>query len=171
MKKLFILLSLFILTGISSFAQIDTARIVKKTKIDSVPRPLGWVSDFENIYSKSEIKTLDSLITSFEKKSGIEIAIVTLDGAQTNDSAFDAYVLTLANAWGVGKKGKDNGITIGISSEFGRIRIVNGAGVTNKLDDDETKLIIDSIFIANFKEGNYFKGTKEGVLEIMKKLK
>lgn len=160
MKKLIAFLALFLTTGILSFAQSD-----------SIPKPEGWVNDFEGIYTKPEIKSLDSLIKAFEKKTGYEIAIITVDMTLTSDSAFDDYILTIANAWGVGKKGKDNGVVIGISSEFRKIRIVNGAGVVLHLSDEETKLIIDTVFIPNFKEGNYFKGTKEGLLEIMKKLK
>lgn len=161
MKKTIILLTL-LLASVSSFAQIAS---------DSIPKTLGWVSDFENIYTKSEVKALDSLIGAFEKKSGYEIAIITVDMNLTNDTTFDNYIQAVANAWGVGKKGLDNGMVIGISSEFGRIRIINGAGVVKHLSDEETKVIIDTYFIPNFKEGNYFKGTKEGLLEIMKKLK
>jgi uncharacterized protein len=161
MKKIIFLLLIF-LPGIKMFSQI---------KSDSIPASKGWVNDFEKIYSKQEVKSLDSLIGAFEKKTSYEIAIITIDANYTTDSSFDQYIIAVANAWGVGKKGKDNGIVIGISSEFGRIRIVNGAGVTQYLSDEATKTIIDTIFIPNFKEGNYYKGTKEALLEIMKKLK
>jgi uncharacterized protein len=161
MKKIIFLLLIF-LPGIKMFSQI---------KSDSIPAAKGWVNDFEKIYSKQEAKSLDSLISVFEKKTSYEIAIITIDANYTTDSSFDQYIVAVANAWGVGKKGKDNGIVIGISSEFGRIRIVNGAGVTQYLSDDATKAIIDTNFIPNFKEGNYYKGTQEALLEIMKKLK
>jgi uncharacterized protein len=161
MKKIIFLLLIF-LPGIKMFSQI---------KSDSIPASKGWVNDFEKIYSKQEAKSLDSLIGAFEKKTSYEIAIITIDANYTTDSSFDQYIIAVANAWGVGKKGKDNGIVIGISSEFGRIRIVNGAGVTQYLSDEATKTIIDTIFIPNFKEGNYYKGTKEALLEIMKRLK
>ncbi len=176
MKKLIFFLGLFLAVEISISAQTTATDSVHFTMsgqniIDSIPRSNGWVSDFENIYTKKEIKTLDSLIEAFEKKKGYEIAIVTVDGSLTSDSTFDSYILKIANAWGVGKKGKDNGMVIGISSEFGRIRIVNGAGVVLHLSDEDTKIIIETIFIANFKEGNYFKGTKDGLVAIMSKLK
>jgi uncharacterized protein len=171
MKKFLVVLTI-LFAGISSFAQVATDSVnISAIASDSIPRTKGWVSDFEGIYTKPEVKTLDSLIGAFEKKTGYEIAIITVDANWTTDSTFDRYILAVANAWGVGKKGKDNGIVIGISSEFRSIRIVNGAGVTVYLSDDATKEIIDTVFIANFKEGNYFKGTKEGLLAIMKKLK
>ncbi len=162
MKKIITLLGIFLFLGISSFSQIQS---------DSIPKALGWVSDFEGIYSKAEIKSLDSLISSFEHKTRIEIAVITVDMNLTTDSSFDHYIDAVANAWGVGKKGEDNGIVIGVSSEFGRIRIVNGGGVAITLKDDETKKIIETIFIPAFKSGEYFAGTKSGILEIIKKFK
>ncbi len=176
MKKLIFCFAIILSTGFLSFAQTTATDSIHFSMsganiIDSVPRPLGWVSDFEKIYPKQEITTMDSLIDAFQKKKRYEIAIVTVDGSLTSDSAFDIYILNIANAWGVGKKGSDNGIVIGISSEFARIRIVNGAGIASKLSDDDTKIIIDSVIIPDFKEGNYFKGTKDGLMAIMEKLK
>jgi uncharacterized protein len=166
MKKATLLLT-FLLAGIFSFAQTNAISVAKK---DSIPATKGWTSDFEGIYTTAEVEILDSLIGAFEKKTSYEIVIITVDSTLTTDDAFDNYITSVANAWGVGKKGKDNGIVIGISSAFGRIRIVNGAGVVEHISDEATKVIIDTYFIPNFKEGNYFKGTKEGLLEIMKKL-
>lgn len=166
MKRTILLLT-FLLTEIFSFAQTDTLIALKK---DSIPLTQGWTSDFEGIYTKAEVSSLDSLIGAFERKTSYEIAIITVDSTLTTDDSFDNYITSVANAWGVGKKGKDNGMVIGISSQFGRIRIVNGAGVVAHLSDAETKVIIDTYFIPNFMEGNYFKGTKEGLKEIMKEL-
>lgn len=176
MKKLIIILGLAHTTTISSFAQATATDSIHfsmsgQAIIDSIPRSSGWVSDFENIFSRKEINTLDSMLEKFALKTGFEIAVITVDGSLTTDSAFDSYILKIANVWGIGKKGKDNGMVVGISSEFGRIRIVNGAGVVLHLSDDDTKIIIETIFIANFRNGNYYQGTKDGLLEIMKRLK
>lgn len=47
------------------------------------------------------------------------------------------------------------------------MRIQNGFGIEEVLSDAETKSIIDSSFIPEFKKGKYFKGTFEGVLDLM----
>jgi uncharacterized protein len=133
--------------------------------------PLGWVSDFENIFAESERVSLDSLISSYEKETTIEIAIVTIDSSIISREKFDSLTLSIANNWGVGKKEKNNGILIGISRGLRKIRIQNGKGIVPKLNDNETNLIIDSYFIPKFKNGEYFKGCYDGILEIMKKIK
>jgi len=110
---------------------------------------------------------LDSLVTSFEKETSIEIAIVTLDSNYTSRKDFDNYTLKLPRYWEVGKSRKNNGVLIGLSKSIRYMRIQNGFGIEEVLSDAETKSIIDSSFIPEFKKGKYFKGTFEGVLDLM----
>ncbi len=119
----------------------------------SLPKPIGFVNDFENIFTDKQEQVLDSLVKNFEKETTIQITIVTLDSSYTNKSEFDNYTFKLANNWGVGQKDKDNGILIGISSSMRKMRIKNGYGIEKLLTDEETKALIDSLFIPEFKKG------------------
>jgi uncharacterized protein len=136
----------------------------------SLPKSIGFVNDFENIFTDKQEQVLDSLIKNFEKETKIQIAIVTLDSSYTNKSDFDNYTLKLANNWGVGQKDKDNGLLIGISSSLRKMRIQNGYGIKKILSDQETQVLIDSLFIPNFKQDKYFDGTKKGVTGIINTL-
>lgn len=78
--------------------------------------------------------------------------------------------LRLANTWGVGKKEKNNGVTICISKGYRRMRICNGYGIEKVLSDAETKAIVDRDFIPSFKAGDYYKGTLMGLEAIMARL-
>lgn len=134
---------------------------------DSLPQPIGFVNDYENIFSINEIQSLDSLIRNFEKKTTIQIAVITLDTTMTTDDDFDNFILGIAKDWGVGQKEKNNGITIGISAGYRRIRIQNGYGIEKILSDNETKQIIDTAFIPSYKKANYFEGTYNGLGVLM----
>lgn len=79
--------------------------------------------------------------------------------------------MAIANNWGVGKKGKNNGILIGISTGLRTIRIQNGYGIEAKLTDAETNKIIEDIILPKFKNGNFFEGTKSGLLALMQKVR
>lgn len=136
----------------------------------SLPKPIGFVNDFENIFTDKQEQVLDSLVKNFEKETTIQVAIVTLDSSYTNKSEFDNYTFKLANNWGVGQKDKDNGILIGISSSLRKMRIQNGYGIKKILSDQETKLLIDSLFIPDFKQNNYYDGTKMGIIGLINKL-
>jgi len=131
----------------------------------------GWTSDFEHIFSSDQINELNSIISNFEKETTNEIAIVTIESSWTTKESFDSLTLAIAKNWGIGKKDKNNGILIGICTGLRTIRIQNGYGIEAKLTDAETKKIIDDIIIPEFKNGNYFEGTKNGLLVLMQKVR
>ena len=145
--------------------------IFRKTIWDSLPKPTSWITDFENLFTDEEQFQLDSTISKFEKETTIEIAIITIDTIFVAKADFENFTLHIANQWGVGKKEKDNGILIGISKGYRIIRIENGYGNEKFLSDDETKQIIENYFIPDFKNADYFKGTMNGLKEIMNRLK
>jgi uncharacterized protein len=148
--------------------QVSTYR---QTFWDSLPKPSGWINDFEGLYEDEDELVLDSIISIFKSETGVEVAIVTLDTIYTTKDKFDELTLRIANHWGVGEKGKDNGILIGISRGLRKIRINNGLGIEKLISDTETKVIIDNYFIPYFKKGQYYDGTLTGLTELIKLLK
>lgn len=179
MNKLLLLISLFI--NFNVFSQEMNQRTIDSLKVEAVEsfqnlywlnpiKHYGWVTDYEKLYSKNEIKILNDLINEFEKETSAEIAIVTLDSLRATSDNFDDLSLRFAQKWAIGKSGKDNGILIAISKHYRKIRIQNGNGIEKLISDDETKFIIDNYFIPEFKNENYYSGTLNGILELMKKL-
>jgi uncharacterized protein len=140
------------------------------TKDTSIPKPIGYVNDFEKIYTSEEIETLDSLIANYKKRTTIQISIITIDTTMMKKEELDSWTLKVMKAWGVGRKDKNNGILIGISRGYRVIRIQNGYGIEKILSNQKTKEIIDKDFIPFFKEAKYFEGTMNGLQALMKKL-
>ena len=141
--------------------------IYRKTFWDSLPKPLSWTNDYENLYTDKEEDMLDSIIFDFKNKTSVQIVIVTLDTIYTSKDKFDDITLHIANTWGVGEKIKNNGILIGISKGHRKIRIQNGYGIEKIITDLQTKEIIDNYFIPNFKKNEYFVGTYSGLNELI----
>lgn len=110
------------------------------------------------------------MISKFEKETSNEIAIISLDSLRVTNETFEDLSLRIAQKWGIGKVGKDNGIVIVISKQYRKIRIQNGNGIEKKISDQETKVILNHYFIPDFKNNNYYNGTINGVLALMKKL-
>lgn len=162
-KSIFLIL---ILLGFVSFTYSQ-----KNPTSDYIfPKPIGWVNDFEHIFSLQEIKTLDSIISQYEKETTVEISIVTIDTNMVLSENFNEYVLQLHNKWGVGKKKKNNGIVIGVSSGYRKIRISNGYGIEKILSDEETAEIMNREFISFYKNGGYYRGTLNGLNALISKL-
>jgi uncharacterized protein len=137
---------------------------------DSLPKPTGFVNDFENVFLTAEKYFLDSMIAGYEAKTTVQIAVITVDTTMTSLVEFDNYILRILKKWGVGQKEKNNGIVIGISRGYRKIRVENGYGIEKMLSNDETKAIIDTAFIPSFKNGHYFEGVVKGLQAIMSKL-
>ena len=135
-----------------------------------LPKNKGWVNDFENIFSTGQENSLDIILSAFEKKTTIEIAIITIPEIMTTAENFDNLVVQISNYWGLGKKDKNNGILIGVSKGLRSIRISNGLGIESILTDEQTKKIIENTIIPNFKVENYYQGTLKGIEEIIKNL-
>lgn len=134
---------------------------------DSIPPATGYVNDYDSIYTPVQKLTIDSLLADFEKKTTMQIAIITFDTGMLEKDSLEAVTTRIGNYWGVGQKDKNNGITIGICSGYGRMTIRNGAGIEKILTDAATKEIIDNAFIPGFKKADYYEGTVNGLKDLM----
>ncbi|MFD2603784.1 TPM domain-containing protein [Flavobacterium suzhouense] len=161
MKKAYLLL-VSILFIQSAFAQ---------DVLDKFPIPIVSVNDFENIFTDEEEAILNGLMFAYNEQADTVIVVITIDEKSTTAEQFDNLTLQIANKWKIGSAKKNNGILIGISKGLRRIRIQSGIGIEIRLADEETKQIIDTVFIPKFKEGHYYKGTRDGIKAIVDHLK
>lgn len=145
-NKITSFLTLFILSIAVSFAQ----------NLPEKPNPPRLVNDFANMLSQDELQLLENKLVSFYDSTSNQIAIVTietLDGYPIADYAFE-----LGMKWGIGVKGKNNGILILIAKNDRKGFIAVGYGLEAVVPDATAKLIYDRYIKANFKQGNYFLG-------------
>lgn len=136
----------------------------------NIPEPVGFVSDFENLFSKSEISTLDSMIMDFNKKSSIQIVVLTIDTLMIQSNQMNDFSRKTFESWGLQASGGQNGILISLSRAYRNIRIETGSGVEQVLSDVEKKKIIQTAFIPALSESNYYKATYDGLVAIVNKL-
>ena len=109
-KRLFILFAF--ITG--------TLFTVQAQDIPEPMSPKRIVNDFTGLFSTQEREALEKKLVNFNTNSSTQIAVVTvpsLNGYDIND-----YAARLGEKWGVGQKGKDNGIVILIKPKSGRKR-------------------------------------------------
>ena len=154
-------------TTVKSETKSDEYRKSRKVFWDNPPDSAGFVNDYENLFTDHEEAILDSLIKNFEKTTTVQIVVITFDTTLTSSDSLDALTLRLGNHWGVGQKNKNNGVVIGISRGYRKMRIQNGYGMEKILSDAETKIIIDTVFIPHFRNGEYYEGTSNGLKILM----
>jgi len=133
----------------------------------NVPKYINYVNDYINVLSDKQEKDLNTLISSVEKQTGSEIAVVTIN---TSDDITPKEMATeILNTWGVGKKDKDNGLVIllALSSDNisgkNRIEIEVGYGLEGVLPDGLIGRIIDDNMYDNLKAKNYYDAFYSGI--------
>ncbi|MEW6398478.1 MAG: TPM domain-containing protein [Bacillota bacterium] len=121
-----------------------------------LPAPSGFVNDFAGVLSAAERQSLEEFCSSLEARTGAEMAIVTV--RRTGDESIQMYAVRLFEAWGIGKKGRDNGLLILAAMEDRRVWVEVGYGLEGILPDGKVGAILDRYLVPAFKEGRYGEG-------------
>jgi len=96
-------------------------------------KPQGYVSDFANVIDSGSKAQLEAYCTTVEQSTGAQIALLTipsLEGEPIEDVAN-----TIFRAWGVGQKGKNEGILLLLAVGDRRNRFEVGYGLEPILPD------------------------------------
>ena len=129
------------------------------------PPLTGRVVDDANILSPLTKNTLTQLLTDHEAKTTNQIVVVTLPSLQNN--TIEDYGYQLGRAWGIGQKGKNNGVILLIAPKEHKVRIEVGYGLEGKLTDAVTSQIIQQIILPQFKTGYMQQGIIDGTRTIV----
>lgn len=96
-------------------------------------RPEGYVSDFAHVIDPAAKAQLEAYCGAVERSTGAQMALVTvpsLEGEPIEDAAN-----ALFRAWGIGKKGKDEGVLALLAVRDRRSRLEVGYGLEPVLPD------------------------------------
>lgn len=133
-------------------------------------QPKRIVNDFTGLFSREEANSLEQKLRHFNDTSSTQIAIVTVPTLQNYEP--NDYAQRLAEKWGIGQKGKDNGILILIkpkaSREKGEVAIAVGYGLEGVVPDAIASRIIRNEVIPEFQKENYFAGVNKATDVLMK---
>jgi uncharacterized protein len=123
------------------------------------------VNDYAGVLSDAEKSALESKLVAYYDSTSTQIAIV-IEKSLEGDDLFD-YSQRLATAWGIGEKGKNNGILIYAAIADRKLRIHTGYGMEATITDALTTRIRTEYMNPYFKQGDYYRGLDEGTTIIM----
>ena len=127
---------------------------------EDYPQFIGYVNDYAHLLSASQNSKLDQDLRDLDNRTTIEVAVVTVNsigGENPGD-----YAVNLGNHWGVGKRGKDNGIIFLVAMDSHDVWIEVGPGLAGQLSSRQVQEIVDDIIIPRFRAGNADQGIIEG---------
>ena len=129
------------------------------------PEPRGYLNDFAQVVDASTAAQIDAIGRELEEKAGAQLAVVTLQSLGEEDD-FD-YAHRLFEKWGIGKKGKDNGVLLFLAlGERRRVRIVTGYGLEGIMPDITAGRILDNYVIPKLRQRDYSGGLLAGTQAI-----
>ena len=137
------MLALALLVG---FASTDAAA---ETAIP--PAPTRWVTDPSHFVSDATRGALDARLERYQQATGHQVIVwigTTLGGAPLEEWAAKAFA-----TWGIGQKGKDDGVAIFVFPVDRRMRIEVGYGLEDKLPDAYAARIINEVMQPELKAG------------------
>jgi uncharacterized protein len=162
-KKIFnlLILSVLLFDGIltSAFSQDLPER----------PVPPRLVNDFAGVLKQDEVNSLEQKLVEFNDSTSTQIAIVTVPSLMGYDKS--DYAQRLAEKWGIGQKGLNNGVLILVKPKTadsnGQVSIATGYGLEGVIPDITCGEIVDRDIVPAFREGNYYAGLLKGSNTLM----
>ena len=120
-----------------------------------------YLCDPEGIISPVATDSIDRMLYRLEQQTGIETVVAVVPSIGEAE-CFD-FCHTLLNSWGVGKKGRDNGLVILLVTDQRCIQFYTGYGLEGPLPDAICKRIQTRYMIPYLKDGRWSEGMLAGV--------
>lgn len=127
----------------------------------AIPPLTGRVVDQAGILSSSEESSLSNKLAALERKSTIQLVVVTLKSLQSR--TIEEWGLALGRGWGIGQAGKNNGVLLIVAPNERELRIEVGYGLEGDLPDATADNIIRNVIVPRFKAGSMVSGINDGV--------
>ncbi|MDD5760064.1 MAG: TPM domain-containing protein [Desulfobulbaceae bacterium] len=125
----------------------------------------GYVNDYAKLFSAETVQQLEQALRTFEETDSTQIAVLTIDSLEGD--ALEEFSIRTVEQWGVGQRGKDNGVLLLVVKNDRKLRIEVGRGLEGVLTDLMAGRIVDLVIRPAFKEGRFDDGVKAGVTAIM----
>lgn len=153
------ILLLFVTTAL--FGQSTVKSIPNQKLIDN-----SYVSNPDAILDQATVGQINTILTSLEQKTTVQVAVVAVKSIGSED-VFE-FAQELFTEWGIGNKQKDNGLLLLLVEDRHTIRFHTGDGLEGVLPDAICKRIQMQFMVPEFKNGNYNAGMLAGIQQVEK---
>lgn len=125
------------------------------------PDATGPVNDFAKVLSPQDKSKIEALSIEIEKRTGAAVVVAIMPTTQPETPKI--YAVNLFKKWGVGQKGKDNGVLVLLDMEQRRVEVEVGYGLEKVLTDGRIGEILDRDVVPQFKGGRFGDGLYAGI--------
>jgi len=130
-----------------------------------VPAYHGYVNDYAGMLSAGTVRNLEQTLVDFDRSDSTQIAVLTIPSLE--GEVLEEFSIKVVEKWGIGQKGKDNGVLLLVAQKEHKVRIEVGYGLEGVLTDLLSGRIIDQVITPAFKVGRFDQGITAGVSAII----
>ena len=141
------------------------AQIALDAGMPPVPALTGPVVDEAHLLPAGAFSQLSQKLAAYADANGTQVVVVTLP--TLNGYPIEYYGYQLGRHWGIGQKGKNNGVLLVVDSGEKQVRIEVGYGLEGTLTDAQSVLIIHNVIVPRFRKGDFAGGITAGADAIL----
>ena len=128
----------------------------------------GRVTDAALILTPAQEARLSAKLEQLERTTNRQMVVATVPTLRGEDVA--TFTRDLANNWGIGRKGYNDGVVLLVAPNERKARIAVGKGLEKTLPDALCQQIMDEQIIPRFREGDLAGGIEAGVNSLVARL-
>jgi uncharacterized protein len=130
------------------------------------PRPGHYVTDGAGVLDPARAAALDARLAEFERTTSNQV-LVWIARRVPEGTTMEELGAEAIRAWGVGQKGKDNGVVLFVFTEQKRTRIATGYGLEGAIPDIAAKRILVDLVRPHVLRGDFDQAVEAGADAIL----
>jgi uncharacterized membrane protein YgcG len=123
--------------------------------------PTRRVTDGVGLLSEAARRELDVSLERYEKETGHQVIVWI--GDSTHGQRLEDFATRSFNAWGIGRKGANDGVAFFVFSDDRKIRLEVGDGLVGVLPDSTAAAIINEVVMPRLASGEKDQALVKGV--------
>ncbi len=128
------------------------------------PELTGHMVDEVGILETETKAEIDQFLTIHEQQTSNQIVVAIIESL--DGESVEEYATALFRHWGLGQKGKDNGVLLLFAIQDRKMKIEVGYGLEGTLTDANCKMITGYVLKPAFKKQEYGIGIKQATQDI-----
>lgn len=119
---------------------------------EAPPAPKRWVTDGAGFLSEPARQAMDARLRDYEKATGRQFLVWI--GRTTGDVPIEDFAVRAFKAWGVGQRGKDDGLVLFIFADDRTARFEVGYGLEGAFPDVAASRVIREVLAPRLQAGD-----------------
>ncbi|HEY3662113.1 MAG TPA: TPM domain-containing protein [Chthoniobacterales bacterium] len=149
------------------FVVLLLAGMIGPLAAETMPsKPDRYFNDYANVVDQATASELNEQLAQFERETSNQLLVAIYPSMQSESDVAD-YTQRIAQTWGVGQKGTNNGAVLFVFVADHQMFIQTGYGLEGALPDATAFDITHNVIAPHFKQNDYAGGLKAGVNAMM----